>query len=69
MKVRLNMKSLIYFILLISAMYLFADTFLYYLDCDIMNVLPEHNHLKTVALCITVLALYLMSDDNKGGQK
>ena len=63
------MKNLLFIVLLLSASYLFIDTFLYYLDCDIMNVLPEHDHIKTVALCFTILALYLVCDDEKGGRK
>lgn len=63
------MKSLIQVVVSLFALYLFVDTFLYYLDCDILNVLPEHDTMKLTALSLAVLSLYLMCDsDNKKGE-
>ena len=63
------MRNLLKLVLSVFAMFLFADMFLYYLDCDITNVLPKHNHMKIIALCLSLLSLYLMIQERKAGKK
>ena len=63
------MRNLLKLVLSLFAMFLFADMFLYYLDCDITNMLPHHNHMKIIALCLSLLSLYLMSQERKAGKK
>lgn len=63
MKVRNNMiKNIITFLVILSTIYLFSDVFLYYLDCDLKNVLPEHDSIKLLALTLSIVSLYLIFD-------
>lgn len=55
-------KNLITFLVILSAIYLFSDVFLYYLDCDLKNVLPEHDSIKLLSLSLSIVSLYLIFD-------
>lgn len=55
-------KNIITFLVILSAIYLFSDVFLYYLDCDLKNVLPEHDSIKLLALSLSIVSLYLIFD-------
>lgn len=55
-------KNVITVLVMLSAMYLFSDVFLYYLDHDLKNVLPEHDSTKLLALSLSIVSLYLIFD-------
>nr|DAW75121.1 MAG TPA: hypothetical protein [Bacteriophage sp.] len=55
-------KNVITVLVMLSAIYLFSDVFLYYLDCDLENVLPEHDSTKLLALSLSIVSLYLIFD-------
>lgn len=55
-------KNIITFLVILSATYLFSDVSLYYLDCDLKNVLPEHDSTKLLALSLSIVSLYLIFD-------
>ena len=56
------MKNIISILVFLSAIYLFSDIFLYYLDCDLKNVLPEHDSTKLLALALSIVSIYLIFD-------
>ena len=55
------MKTLLQIVLSLFALYLAGDLFLYYLDCDILNVAPKDDIMKLISLTLTILSLYLLS--------
>lgn len=55
-------KNIVTILVMLSTIYLFSDVFLYYLDCDLQNVLPEHDSSKLLALSLSIVSLYLLFD-------
>lgn len=55
-------RNIVTILVMLSTIYLFSDVFLYYLDCDLKNVLPEHDSTKLLALSLSIVSLYLIFD-------
>lgn len=55
-------RNIVTILVMLSTLYLFSDVFLYYLDCDLQNVLPEHDSSKLLALSLSIVSLYLLFD-------
>ena len=65
------MKAIFYLILAIISLYTFTDLFLYYLDCDILNITPHDNVFEIVTFVLSSFILYkaLESNYRKAGKK
>lgn len=62
MKVRNNMKSLTFLVLTLLSLYLAFDLFMYYLDCDILNVAPKKDNIyEILAFLLSCSTLYYMN--------
>jgi len=61
MKVRNNMKSLTFLVLTLLSLYLAFDLFMYYLDCDILNITPKDNMYEIIAFILSCSTLYYMN--------
>ena len=48
-------------VLMIVSFILFLNTFMYCLDCDILNVPVDVLRPQTIALFVCILALYMMN--------
>ena len=65
------MKAIFYLILAIISLYTFTDLFLYYLDCDILNITPHDNVFEIVTFVLSSFILYraLESNYRRAGKK
>ena len=65
------MKAIFYLILAMISLYTFTDLFLYYLDCDILNITPNDNVFEIVTFVLSSFILYkaLESNYRKAGKK
>ena len=65
------MKAIFYLILAVISLYTFTDLFLYYLDCDILNITPNDNVFEIVTFVLSSFILYkaLESNYRKAGKK
>ncbi len=61
MKVRNTMKSLTVLVLTLLSLYLAFDLFMYYLDCDILNITPNDNMYEIIAFILSCSTLYYMN--------
>ena len=65
------MKAIFYLILAMISLYTFTDLFLYYLDCDILNITPNDNVFEIITFVLSSFILYKVLESNyrKAGKK
>ena len=65
------MMKAFYLILAVISLYTFTDLFLYYLDCDILNIAPHDDVFEIVTFVLSSFIVYkaLESNYRKAGKK